>query len=138
MDDRQAIIELTTAYCWALDTRSWDDLDDVFTPTATAELGGTYSGIEAIKDRVSTVLTPLDASQHMVSTHQVRVDGDRATGRCYLQAQHVRSGRSWRAHAAGRRALRRPSSCGPADGWRIVDRVLTVVWTDGNPAVLGL
>ena len=137
MDDRQAIIELTTAYCWALDTRSWDDLDDVFTPTATAELGGTYSGIEAIKDRVSTVLTPLDASQHMVSTHQVRVDGDRATGRCYLQAQHVRT------DAAGGPTLLvgghyTDELVRTGDGWRIVDRVLTVVWTDGNPAVLGL
>jgi hypothetical protein len=137
VDDRQAIIELTTAYCWALDTRSWVDLDDVFTPTATAELGGTYSGIEAIKERVSTVLTPLDASQHMVSTHQVRVHGDRATGRCYLQAQHVR------ADAAGGPTLLvgghyADELVRTGDGWRIVDRVLTVVWTDGNLAVLGL
>lgn len=137
MDDRQAIIELTTAYCWALDTRSWDDLDHVFTPTATAELGGTYSGIDAIKDRVLTVLTPLDASQHMVSTHQVRVDGDRATCHCYLQAQHVRADAVGGSTllVGGRYADELLRTHG---GWRIHERVLTVVWTDGNPAVLGL
>jgi hypothetical protein len=137
VEDRQAIIDLTAAYCWALDTRSWDDLDHVFTPSATADLGGTYTGIEAIKARVSSVLTPLDASQHTVSTHQVDIDGERATCRCYLQAQHVdrdaEGGSTLMVGGHYRDTLVRTSA-----GWRITDRVLTVTWTDGNPDILGL
>ena len=74
---------------------------------------------------------PLDVSQHMVSTHQFAVDGDRATGRCYLHAQHVAGGGQF--VVAGRyedRYRRTP------DGWRIEHRTLTVMWTAGDPAVL--
>jgi hypothetical protein len=133
--DRQAIVDLTIAYSYALDDRRFDDLDDVFVADATAELGWPLQGRQAIKDRVRDALVPLDASQHLVATHRVQLDGDQATGRCYLQAQHVRAG------AAGGsqfmvggcyedRYVRTP------DGWRIAHRALVVLWTDGNPAVL--
>jgi hypothetical protein len=137
LEDHRAIVDLTIAYCWALDSRSWEELDTVFTPSATADLGGRCSGIEAIKDRVSSVLMPLDASQHTVSTHQVRVDGERATCRCYLQAQHVR-----RASERGSTLMvgghYRDELVRTGAGWRITERILTVMWTDGNPDVLGL
>ncbi|MET0908785.1 MAG: nuclear transport factor 2 family protein [Ilumatobacteraceae bacterium] len=133
--DRQAIVDLTVTYCWALDMRSWDELDDVFTTDALADLGGEYRGIDAIKRRVSDVLLVLDASQHMVSTHQVRIDGDRATCRCFLRAQHVKldAAGGTTFMFAGRYEddlVRTP------DGWRIARRRLAPIWTEGNPAVL--
>jgi len=129
--DTDALRDLTVAYCWALDTRSFDDLDEVFTPDATASLGGTFEGIASIKQRVADALNPLDVSQHTVSTHQFRIDGDRATGRCYLHAQHVRNGGQY--IVAGRyedEYLRTP------DGWRIAHRDLVVMWTAGDPTIL--
>ena len=136
LTDRQALVDLTVAYSYALDDRRFDDLDDVFLPDATAELGWLLEGRDAIKDRIRDALVPLDASQHLVATHQVRLDGGRATGRCYLQAQHVRTGTDGGPlfMVGGRyddRYLR------TADGWRIAHRALIVLWTDGNPAVLG-
>jgi len=131
MSDRDEIVELTVAYCWALDTRQYDDLAGVFLADATAELGRSLHGIEAIKGRVAEALDPLDASQHMVATHQVKINGDRATGRTYLQAQHVKGGALFMV--GGRyddRFVRTP------DGWRIEHRELTVLWTDGDAAVL--
>ena len=50
----------------------WDELDDVFTADAVADLGGETAVLDAIKGRSSTVLLALDASQHVVTTHQVR------------------------------------------------------------------
>lgn len=135
MDDAAAIVAVTHAYCWALDTHAWDDLDAVFTPDATADLGGVQVGLGAIKDRVSGVLTRLRASQHVVSTHDVVVAGDRATCRCYLHAQHVRNIAGAEAHfvVGGRYDddLVRTDA-----GWRITSRSLGVIWTDGDPAVL--
>jgi hypothetical protein len=134
--DRTAIVDLTIAYCWALDTRSWDALDDVFSGDVTAELASpTLHGVEAIKARVALALTPLDDSQHMVSNHQVVIDGDRATCRCYLQAQHVRRGvEGGDNFVIGGRyeddLVRTP------DGWRISHRRLVSMWRDGNPGVL--
>ena len=136
LTDRQAIVDLTIAYCYALDDRRFDDLDQVFTPDATADLGRRLDSRAAIKDRIRDALVPLDASQHLVATHQVRVDEDRATGRCYLQAQHVRTGTDGGSLfiVAGRYDDRYVRT---ADGWRIEHRSLVVLWTDGNPAVLG-
>jgi hypothetical protein len=134
--DRQALVDLTIAYSYALDDRRFDDLDDVFVPDATAELGWLLEGRDAIKARIRDALVPLDASQHLVATHQVQLDGDRATGRCYLQAQHVRTGADGGElfMVGGRYEDRYVRT---ADGWRIDHRALVVLWTDGNPAVLG-
>jgi hypothetical protein len=137
--DQQAIIDLTIAYCWALDTREWSMLDRVFTTEATALLGSPeLSGLEAIKQRVANALDPLDHSQHMVNTHQVHVDGDTATCRCYFQAQHVRraaavDGARPNFIVAGRYEDRLVRT---SDGWRIAHRELVGMWTEGNLAVV--
>lgn len=128
-------MDVTIAYSWALDTKDWDALDDVFTPDVTAELVGPLEGVEAIKARVRTALEPLDDSQHLVATHQVHVAGDRATCRCYLQAQHVRhdadGGPTFMFGGRYEDELVRTAA-----GWRIARRVLVRMWTDGNPAVM--
>ncbi len=134
-DDRQSIIELTIAYCWAIDSRDFEALRSVFLPDATARLGDERDGIESIIARIDSALTPLDASQHIVSNHQVVIDGDSATSRCYFQAQHVRRAAEGSPNyiVAGRyqdRCVR------TAAGWRIVRRDLIVDWTDGNVRVV--
>jgi hypothetical protein len=136
MQDHHDIVALTHAYCWALDTRQWDDLDKVFTPDATANLGGsTHSNRASIKDRIQRALSPLDDSQHMVATHQISIDGDAATSRCYLHAQHVRHAADGGPNyiIAGRYEdkLRRTSQ-----GWRIEHRDLIMMWTEGNRRVV--
>jgi hypothetical protein len=132
--DRQAIVDLTVAYTYALDTKDWDALDRVFTPDATAFLTEELIGREAIKARVRRALEGLDVSQHLIGNHEIDIAGDRATGRCYLQAQHVRDAAPGPPNfiVAGRyddRSVRTP------DGWRIERRELTIMWTEGNPAV---
>jgi len=132
--DRSAIVDLTVRYAWALDGNDWDDLDEVFVPDATAFLTEELVGREAIKERVRRALEHLDDSQHLISNHQIVVEGDRASCRCYLQAQHVR-------HAAPGSpnfivAGRYEDQLVRTDrGWRISRRELRIMWTDGNPSV---
>ncbi len=135
--DERAIVDVAIRYCWALDTRDWDVLRDVFLPDATADLAGPDQlvGVAAIAARCSAALTPLDGSQHAVSTHQVHVDGDAATHRCHLHAQHTRHGVEGGDNyvIGGRyedRLLRTP------DGWRIAHRTLVIMWSEGNLAVV--
>lgn len=136
-EDHQAIVDVTLAYAWALDSRNWDGLDAVFTEDATADLLGTHSdGRVAITERISTALARFDSTQHIVTNHQVAVAGDAATCRSYLQAQHVRKGTPGGENfmIAGRyedELTRTPA------GWRITHRVLTELWQDGNPATTG-
>jgi hypothetical protein len=136
LQDHHDIVGLTHAYCWALDTHEWDRLcTDVFTADASASLGLECADPDAIVARVGAALGHLDASQHMVSTHQIVIDGDTATSRCYFHAQHIR-----RAAAGGPnyivagiyrdRVVRTPV------GWRIARRDLEVLWTEGNLRVV--
>lgn len=132
--DQQEIIAVTVAYTYALDAKQWDALDDVFTVDATAFLTEELDGREAIKGRVRRALESLDLSQHMISNHDVRVDGDSASCRCYLQAQHVREAAPGPPNfiVAGRYDDRFVRTDGV---WRIARRELTIMWTEGNPAV---
>ena len=90
--DEREIHQVATRYCRALDTKDWALLDDVFVPEATGQLGTPTMlvGIEAIRGRIQSALGHLDDSQHLVGNHEIAVDGDAATHRCYLQAQHIR------------------------------------------------
>ena len=134
--DEREIRDLAFRYCRALDTKDWALLDEVFVPDATGQLGTptTLVGIEAIRDRIRTALAHLDDSQHLVGNHEIAVDGDAATHRCYLQAQHIREAATGGPNyiVAGRyedRLVRTDV------GWRIAHRTLTVMWTDGNVTV---
>ena len=136
-DDERAIVALTVAYAWALDTKNYEELRSVFAADATAVLRGVdCKGVDAIIGRISRPLDRLDATQHIVTNQHVRVDGDTATCRTQLQSQHVLRS----AEGDGDTFLiggvyedrleRRP------EGWRIVHRTLTQTWTAGNPAVI--
>lgn len=135
--DERDIVALAARYCRALDTKDWPLLSEVFLPDATAQLGvpSLLEGIEAIRERIRTALEYLDDSQHLVGNHEVTVDGDVGTHRCYLQAQHIREVPEGSPNymIAGRyedRVQRTP------DGWRIAHRTLTVMWSEGNLAVV--
>jgi ketosteroid isomerase-like protein len=135
--DERDIVALAARYCRALDTKDWPLLSEVFVPDATAELGtaSLLEGLDAITARIRSALGYLDDSQHLVGNHEVSVDGDTGTHRCYLQAQHIRkvADGSPNYMIAGRyedRVRRTP------DGWRIVHRTLTVMWTEGNLTVV--
>ena len=135
--DDQAIVDLAIAYTWALDTRQLGDLRSVFAADATADLNGVAcEGIDAIIERIERPLSRLDATQHLVGNHQVRVDGDSASHRCHLQSQHVKRGTPGGDNFLiggiyEDRLARTP------EGWRITHRTMTAVWTSGNPAVIG-
>ena len=136
LDDRE-IRHLAFRYCRALDTKDWALLDEVFVPDATAQLGqpAMLVGIEEIRTRIRTALRSLDDSQHLVGNHEIAVDGDTATHRCYLQAQHVRVAAPGGPNdiVAGRYEDRLVRT---EHGWRIAHRTLTVMWAEGNVAVV--
>jgi hypothetical protein len=134
--DEAAIIRLTHDYCWALDTGDYEALRQVFTPDCTARLGGNQSNVDEVIARVSAALGPLDDSQHMVSTHQIRRwDDGTVTGRCYLHAQHILAGVAGGDQyiVAGRYEDRYVRT---DEGWRIAERELVVMWTAGNRDVV--
>lgn len=92
-EDFQAIVNVAIAYTWALDTKNFDALQDVFATDATGMLNGVHcESRDAIIARISGSLLRLDFTQHLVGNHQVNITGDTATHRCQLHAQHVKTG----------------------------------------------
>ena len=90
MQDRQEFIDLTIAYAWLLDHGPRERLDTVFTEDAVCDyMSVVVEGLPAIIEKVRNALGPLDASQHIVSNQHVTIDGDTASCRCYLHAQHT-------------------------------------------------
>ncbi len=134
--DEKTIIDLTIAYTWALDTKQFDELRDVFTPDATGMLHGVAcDDTEAIITRISGALTRLDASQHLIGNHQVRIDGDTATCRCQLQSQHVKRGtEGGETYIIG--GTYEDRLVRTANGWRISHRTMEETWNTGNRAVV--
>src|SRR3546814_1216089 len=72
------------AYCYAIDNRDWDALDDVFTPEAIidyTEMVGIKGNLKEIKAFLAESMKQISNSQHIISTTQLTVEGDRAQGR---------------------------------------------------------
>jgi 3-phenylpropionate/cinnamic acid dioxygenase small subunit len=134
--DEKSIIDVCIRYATAIDDRDWERLRSCFVPDAV----GTYhadrmlTGYPAIEEAVRTAVTPLSRTQHLVANFTVVLGGDEASSRCYLHAQHVRSGIPGGETfvIAGRYSDRFVRT---DDGWRIRERRLDRWWTAGNPAV---
>jgi len=138
LEDRQAIVDVTIRYCWALDTRDWTALANVFTEDARADFGfaSEIHGLAGIQAFVSGVLTPLDGSQHLVTNHQIDARDDDVRSRSYFHAQHIRKGVEGGDHYVVAGIYRDAWSRTP-DGWRVHARRLEVLWAEGNVAVVG-
>jgi ketosteroid isomerase-like protein len=137
LEDRQAIVDATIRYCWAIDTRAYGELNDVFTEDVIFDYAGRAptTGVGPVTDLIADVLDRLDLSQHMLSNHQIEISPDGPRSRCYFHAQHVREDAEGGANyivAGIYTDLWRKTP----DGWRSCRRTLEVLWTDGNPAVV--
>ena len=94
-----------------------------------------YRGYAGIEEVCRGALGPLTASQHLLGNHVVELDGDDGRATCYFQAQHVLTGTEGGdtyivAGTYRDRVVRAP------EGWKIAERQLTVLWTQGNERVL--
>ncbi|WP_010125933.1 nuclear transport factor 2 family protein [Sphingomonas sp. KC8] len=82
--DRLEINELLARYCHALDQKDWPAFHAVFTDDATLDFtafGGPKGTAGELEAFLAPVLDSLIASQHMVSTVIVDIDGDQAKAR---------------------------------------------------------
>ena len=137
LEEKQRIIDLTIAYTWIIDHGLRENLQEVFTEDAVFIIDTRYlNGIDEIRGKIDRTLGGLSASQHIVSNHQVSIDGNTATSRCYLHAQHTLNGtEGGDNYVMAGRYIDKLIQVG--DEWRIIERKLILDWTEGNPKVLG-
>lgn len=136
MADREDIVDLLNLYGFAMDTRRWDLFDRIFTPDVVADYGPTSSWTDRARFKADFggFHALFDATQHVMTNHLVRVEGDRALAHTYGSWRLVR-------HAAGDPPVWDGSGwyddalVRGAEGWRIARRTCRVVFWTGNPKV---
>ena len=137
LDEREVSL-LLTRYATALDEKDWELLATCFLPEAVAIYGeviGRMEGFQAILGACRATLEKLDSSQHIVTNHEIEIDGDTAKARCYVHAQHTKSGTAGGDNfVIG--GIYIDEIVRTADGWRIRQRELKMLWQEGNQAVL--
>ena len=138
LSERERVIEVAVRYCTAIDTRDWELLRRCFVadPVVSYEGFDELRGFAALAEFLDGILSPLDATQHIVTNFVVAIDGEEATSTCYLHAQHVRQAAPGGALFVVAGSYR--DSLVRRDGeWLIGRRDYTTTWVDGNSAVLG-
>ena len=135
LTDEQEIRDLARLYCTAVDRRDWRLLGEIFVPDATVTVRSSslMTGTGEIVSRYRRGLSKYDSTHHMVTNHEIAVEGDTALHSCLVHAQHVRPGAAGDSIFAigGRyedRLIRTPH------GWRLRHRELVTLWSEGDPA----
>jgi hypothetical protein len=138
MSDRDELAELLARYASIADTRDWDVMPTVFTDPVKMDfesLGGQPSATRRLTDLRATwrpFFPVFTATNHAITNHRVTVDGDRATIRAHIRAEHwlppelVKSGPNcWLVVGFyDDDAMRTP------DGWRLAKVTLSVTYQE--------
>jgi 3-phenylpropionate/cinnamic acid dioxygenase small subunit len=133
--DRLAINDLLVRYAWAIDTKTFDDLDHVFTSDAFIDYtatGGIAGSLAEIKPWLAQSLAAFPATQHLLSNSQVTIDGDSATARTAVYNPMGAATREGPLHFFFMGGIYNDRLLRTADGWRIEERVEQFVWMDGK------
>ena len=133
--DRLEIEDVLTRYAWAIDTREFDGLDEVFTPDAFVDYtsaGGIKGDYPEVKAWLASVLPHFPAYQHLVTNKDIRIDGDAATSRSGFynpMGQDAGDGSLSFFFVGGEY---HDQLVRTAKGWRIKERIEKTVWADGD------
>ena len=139
LSDRAEISDVFSRYATGIDTRNWElwrtcFTDDVVVETPTVRDGFFAKGADQLVAMCKADVEGLDATQHIITNHNINLNGDTAHCTSYLHAQHVLRGE----HSGGHLILagyytydmvRTP------DGWKIKKYSLTITWGSGDASV---
>jgi 3-phenylpropionate/cinnamic acid dioxygenase small subunit len=135
--DRQRIVDVLVRYVTTMDNNEWDALAECFTDDAIAGFGSVgpeMHGVGAIRDELRAICEPMDYTFHLIGNHVIEIDGDKAHSTSYLIAHQVMrealGGTTFHVSGKYHDELVRT-----ADGWRITNKRLEAIVTDGNPTI---
>ena len=134
LSDRMEIRDLVTAYTRAVDTRTWDALDDVFTEDAVLDytsVGGPADSLAVVKPWVEQGLRGFDRYQHVIGQIAIELVGDTARATAYLVNPMVAKAPDgtetlWEVGGYYHHELVRTP-----DGWRSQRMVDEIIWQRG-------
>ncbi len=130
LHDRAALGDLASRYAVAVDTRTFEQLRDVFLDDATLDTG------RSVRSGIDEILTAMEglrryvATSHMLGQQLVEAGSEGATGVTYCTAHHLSDADRTDTvmHIRYHDEFVRTDA-----GWRIARRRLEVLWTDTQP-----
>lgn len=136
--DRLEIQDLLARYCFAIDDRDWQALDDVFSPDARIDYrqtGDAAGNLSEIKLWLPVALARFPRYQHMIATTKLDLDGDHALGRTILFNPMVHRDEAGEERTCFIGLWYRDVFLRTPAGWRITERVEEMSWTHNTPAM---
>ena len=143
ISDRLEIHDMLHRYSELIDTKNFQALrTDVFTEDAHIDysaFGGSVGNVDETIDFLEKAMTDatFPNTQHLNANHQIRLEGDRATGKIMcLNPQNLRIGDDTRVFFLGLWYLdeyRRTEA-----GWRISRREEEKSWAHNTPSFMNL
>ena len=133
--DQAEISGLLYRYAYAIDTKDYGLLEDVFTPDAWVDYRverGTKLPFREMKEWLRAALRMFHVTHHAITNPRIEIDGDTATSSCYVTAAHVQvslEGEKTYVVLHGvyaDRLVRTPA------GWRIRERILEGLHVEGE------
>lgn len=104
VEDHEEIRQLYARYAFAIDENLVEDWLDCFTEDGGVESVrfGRHAGREALRRFSKLYHDALGGAQprHMIANPYVRIEGDRATGACYMVFFHCKYGKSERTYVS--------------------------------------
>lgn len=141
LEDERDVRRLTTQMATLADARRWEELAEVFTPTAHADwsaLSGVPAADVPARDLVQAWhngLSGLTCTQHLLGNQDVTVDGNQARASAYVHAAHrlasAYAGPVWVVAGSYTYDLVRTP-----DSWRITAVTFRPTWGWGNQQVM--
>jgi ketosteroid isomerase-like protein len=133
--DVRELTELTYRYAYALDGRDWKAMAELFTEDCEFDYGlgpeHVMRGRDTFIEASAAALEAMDATHHMFTNHLFEIDGDTATGRWYMHAQHMKLGEPGGAlHTLG--GIYEDEFVRTPDGWKTSRRSYRAIWGRGN------
>ena len=136
--DIEAIRGVLTLYAKSLDRRDFAAMKRVFTVDATGNYheSGRYQGVDTLSAFFERVLSQCGATQHLLGSMDIRVDGDTATASTYLQAIHIGSKPGFEGRRMTVGGEYRDQLVRTAEGWRIRHRELAPIHAAGDIGIV--
>ena len=140
-DDHRLITETVYRYAYGIDTRDWVLYRSIFADEIDIDFSS-YNGRPSQRMRaddwvagVIPLFSGLDATQHTMTNPLVRIDGNTAVCRMYMQATHgLDHGNDDAWFTIGGYYTDRLARVG--NGWIVAAVTLTVLWRRGDAAIM--
>ncbi|MGW2962713.1 nuclear transport factor 2 family protein [Streptomyces sp. NPDC001220] len=136
--DRANIIDVAAKFAASLDLKRWDDYGACLADEIEIHMPIMGGWVTMRREELVAIVDPvygqMDACQHISANHQVTVSGYEATCLATLNATH------WLKEEAGER-FQREVGCYEyrlvrSDGWKIIRKLMTISWAEGNTEAL--